>query len=513
MNPDDPTQTETLAAPSPETTRTDASPPAQSHRNGEAKAAKRKPATKGKPRAGVFKPQAETPSASASFSKTGAVVIDGEDRLRAVPIFLYSERSQWFTSDGRGGYARITDSQAKSLVAIHGFNKSVPGVDGNTRAELAMLWLMQNNRVAFAGALAGYPADVHQSGGIRFLVTESPALILPKPGKCDTIRLLVESLLFDADAEDTRRQITYFYLWLSESFAAFYRRISEGATDKFRHCPALAIFGPKHCGKSALIDLILTPLFGGKQADPMNYLSDPKFNKDLFSASLLVLDDKGASANLAERRQRGEGIKNLIWKPEQRMEGKGVDAVNLRPFWRLVIAGNDDDAGLQVCPALSPGLSDKLLILRAQKAEGLPVTNEENDEWAARIGAELPAFASYLLSWRCPDGVTLDERTRVANFQHPLIVSALREMQPEMRLLELIDTLGLIEPPATKWEGKASEFEKAMRSKDDLGLLERIFVSGSSAGRMLTELEKVAPERVKKTDRQGTSHYRIFAPT
>ncbi len=242
----------------------------------------------------------------------------------------------------------------------------------------------------------------------------------------------------------------------------------------------------------------------------MNYLRDPKFNKDLFAASLLVLDDKGASANLAERRQRGERIKDLVWKPEQRMEGKGVDAVNLRPFWRFVIAGNDDDAGLQVCPALSPSLEDKLLILRARQAEGLPVTHEENDAWAALIRAELPAFAAYLLAWRPPEGVTLDPRTRVANFWHPKIVSALRELQPEMRLLELIDTLALIDPDAPLWEGTATEFEKAMRAKDGEGILDRIFTSGTSAGRMLAELARVLPDRVKRTDRDGRSHYRIF---
>jgi hypothetical protein len=192
------------------------------------------------------------------------------------------------------------------------------------------------------------------------------------------------------------------------------------------------------------------------------------------------------------------------------MEGKGVDAVNLRPFWRLVIAGNDDDAGLQVCPALSPGLEDKLLILRTRQAEGLPTTHEENDAWAACIRAELPAFAAYLLAWRSPEGTTLDSRTRVANFWHPQIVSALRELQPEMRLLELIDTLALINPNAQLWEGTATEFEKAMRAKDNEGLLDRIFVSGTSAGRMLAELARALPDRVKRTDRDGRSHYRIF---
>lgn len=493
---DDTKSVEATTSPTPKTTRA-----ATSQKNGKAKSM---------PKAGVFNPKPESPSAPERISQAGAIRIENEEVLRAVPIY-HTERGHWFFADGRGRYTKISDSDAKTFIAEFGFNKNAKDGQGNTPADRALIWLKQNQRVAFAGALAGYPAGIHETGGIRFLVTDSPAFITPKPGKCDTIRLLVESLFFDAAAapDEQHRQIVYFYLWASESFAEFYRRIAEHETDKFRHCPALAIFGPRLCGKSVLIDLILTPLFGGRKADPMNYLREPKFNSELFAASLLTLDDKGTSANLAERRQRGEGIKDLIWKAEQRMEGKGVDAVNLRPFWRLVIAGNDDDAGLQVCPALSPSLEDKLLILLVQQAEGLQSTNEERDAWAERIRAELPAFASYLLAWRPPEGIALDPRTRVAIFQHPKIVSALRELQPEMRLLELIDTFDLV-GDAPLWEGQAMEFEKAMRAKDSEGMLNKIFTGLSTTGRMLAELERIRPDRVKRTDRDGRSHWRIF---
>lgn len=485
-----------------------APPPVSS--NGKADAAGLDKKTQAKP--DKRKPRAASQKgAQERMTQAGAIRIENEEMLRAVPLYC-TTNGQWYAADGQGGYARIPDSQAKTLLAEYGFNKNAKDGQGNTPAERAMIWVTQNNRVAFAGSLAGYPAGVHESGGIRFLVTESPSFVTPKPGKCNTIRTLVESLFFDADAsqDEQQRQIVCFYLWASESLAEFNRRIADGVTDKFRHCPALAIFGPRGCGKSALIDLILTPLFGGRKADPMNYLRDPKFNKDLFAASLLTLDDKGASANLAERRQRGEGIKDLIWKPEQRMEGKNADAVNLRPFWRLVIAGNDDDAGLQVCPALSKSLEDKLLILRAQQAEGLPATHEENDEWAARIREELPAFAAFLLSWRPPDGTQLDPRTRMVNFWHSSIATALRELQPEMRLIELIDTLDLIGGESPLWQGTATEFEQAIKSKDNGGLLDRMFIATNSAGRMLSELARTVPNRVVKTDRQGVSHYRIL---
>ena len=413
-------------------------------------------------------------------------------------VFKYAMEQGWILRNPASGIKR------RRIVS------SAPAVP--TREQLRSI-VAANHRVDFAGALAGYTAGIHESGGIRFLVTESPAFIMPKPGKWDKIRLHVESQFYDAGAADgkQRHQVECFYILMSESYAAYYRRMVEGETNKFRHCPALAIFGPRLCGKSVLIDLVVTPLFGGKKADPMNFLRDGKFNKDLFGASLLVLDDKGASANLAERRQRGESIKALLWNQEQRMEGKGQDALNLRPFWRMVIASNDDHAGLQICPALSPSLEDKILILRAQQAEGLPQNHEDRDVWADEIRAELSAFAAFLLSYRPPDNVTLDPRTRVPIFQHPKIVAALRELQPEMRLLELIDTLGLIDTDAPLWEGRATEFEQAMKQKDAEGLLTRVLNGNTgTTGKMLTEIERLMPERVNVTTRNGSSYYKIF---
>jgi hypothetical protein len=311
-------------------------------------------------------------------------------------------------------------------------------------------------------------------------------------------------------ADDKYPQAQFFFAWLASSYAALCERFQNPSGKEFRHAPALYIAGERECGKSALIKLILQPLFGGRMGDPMNYLREHKFNKDLFSAALLVLDDKGASSSLAERRQRGEAMKSLIWTDEIRMEGKGVDALTLRPFWRMVIAGNDDEAGLQICPALSPSLVDKLLIFRARRAEGLPVTNEEQDAWAKKIRAELPAFAHWLLGYQSPADFVLSARTRLPIFQHPAIIAALHDLQPEMRLLELIDLFDLIGQDAPLWEGTATEFEQAMRSKDNGRMPDRIFTSPTAAGRMLAEIARIAPQRVEKTNRGSQSFYRIF---
>lgn len=472
---------------------------APSAANGKRKPGPYKPKPNGKARA------AEVPTVR--INAAGLVHMADDEAVRALPIFYYAERSKWYGPNGQGGYSQLSDGHAKSLIAEHGFNKSVKDPQGNTAADRAMLYVIQHRAVAYAGALAGYRAGCHETPCGRVLVTESPRLIEPKPGNWAVIRKLIETQL----ADESQPQVAVFYTWASASFRAFWHRMTEPGPWEFRYCPALALFGPKGCGKTALIDFVLAPLFGGRKGKPMKFLREGKFNKDLFGAGLLVMDDEGASANLQERRQRGEAIKNLIWQEEQRMEGKGADAVTLRPFWRLVMAGNDDDAGLQVCPALSPSLDDKLILLKARKADGLPTSNDENTAWTEAIRRELPAFAAFLLGYHPPDELELNERSRVALLRHPDLLAALREMQPEMRLLELIDSLDLL-AGADKWEGSASDFERTLRGKETSGMLDRIFTNGQAAGRMLTELARVAPSRIERTNWGGTSHYRIFPP-
>lgn len=436
----------------------------------------------------------------------GLICVSDATKIAAVPLYYYEEKSSWFAPDNRGGFFKTTSAAAQSFLAASGFSKAFKDSQGNSPAESALFWKMQNSSVAYAGELAGYPAGCHEINGRRILVTHAPKMIIPQPGEFPTIACLIETML----AYDDHPQAQFFFAWLASAFIALRERFQNPTGALFRFAPALYLAGPRECGKSALIKLVIQPLFGGRMADPTNFLRDEKFNKDLFTAPLLIIDDKGASSNLAERRQRGEAIKSLIWTEEQRMEGKGADALILTPFRRLVIASNDDEAGLQICPALSPSLLDKLLILRARRADGLPATHAEQEQWAKRIRAELPAFANWLLQYELPaTHCKISDRTRLPIFQHPGIVSALYDLQPEMRLLELIDLFGLI-VSRPHWEGFATDFEQSMRAHDEKHLLDRLFVSGTTAGKMLTELSRMCPDRVSTTSRGGKSFYRIF---
>ena len=93
---------------------------------------------------------------------------------------------------------------------------------------------------------------------------------------------------------------------------------------------------------------------------------------------------------------------------------------------------------------------------------------------------------------------------RVLNFWHPEVAAALKEKQPECKAIEVIDLLNL-----APWKGTATEFYTMIREKDQGGYYERLFASPDRCGKILSELERIMPERVTKTVPLGISHYDI----
>lgn len=444
------------------------------------------------------------------LDENGMIWLHNEAEVSEIPMHYYGVKGHWYFPNGNGGFSRLKDGHAATMIAEHGCSRKNPDEQGNTKCDRAMMWLIQNRSVAYAGLLAGYTSGLHEVNGQEILVTDSPRFIEPKSGAFNTIQSLVTTLFKDVE----HNQYGTFMQWLANCYRAFHDRMTSEGPWTFQHCPILGIFGDSGCGKSALIKLVLEPLLGGKRADPLKFLNEGKFNKDLFSASLLVLDDKAAAANLEDRRMRVGALKSLLWDPDQRMEGKGTDALDLtvQPFWRLVIAGNPGP-GYNILPTLDKSLRDKMILLHCSQAEKLPETNEERAAWAKKIFLELPAFAHFLMKFQA--AAKVDPRTGCVNFWHPLIQNALMELQPEMRLLEMIDNLELIGADGILWEGSASEFEQAMRSLDKdadgkkSGMMDRMFYNGQRAGAMLTELSEQT-RRVLKRQHGNTSHYRIF---
>ena len=82
--------------------------------------------------------------------------LHNEDAVSAIPMHYYGVKGHWYFPNGGGGYSRLKDGQMMTMLAEHGFRKNKPDDLGNTPADRAQMWLIQNRSVAYAGLLAGY---------------------------------------------------------------------------------------------------------------------------------------------------------------------------------------------------------------------------------------------------------------------------------------------------------------------------------------------------------------------
>lgn len=446
-----------------------------------------------------------------TVSEEGLVHMPEDRKARLVRVPLHYCGKEWFGPNRLGGFSCYKDSQAAALLSEYGFHRTVKNDAGTAECERALLWLMQNHHVRYAGPLAGWPTGVYQMGPTRVLVTEQIQLVKPTPGEWNTIRALIEELL----ADDQHDQVTVLYQWAAKSLQSLCARMAAPGKLPFQQCPALAVFGPRGSGKSALLSIVLQGLFGQIVGDPMAVLLGNKFNEDLLPSVLLMLDDKGASNNLEERRERADALKALIWTQYQRIEGKHTKGVMLELFWRLVIGGNSEtSSSLNILPTLNDSLRDKIILLHARQAESAQLQDEARLAWIAALQAELPAFAHWLLNFKLPKKWRgqLDKRTGVLNFWHPDLEAALLEKQPECKALEVINELfplGWLGPEKDSSSFSSTQFYKEIRKRDEQGHFENLFNNIDKCGRILSELAKSMPARFERVNHSGVYHYRI----
>jgi hypothetical protein len=370
----------------------------------------------------------------------------------------------------------------------------------SAQTDSIMVNIINTRDVQYTGRLAGHPAGFYQSNGVRMLVTEGPSLPAPADGSWPTIGKLITGLL-GSDREHGELQVHTFLYWMRSAYEA----VSSG---KWRPGQILALAGPPACGKS-LLQRIITECIGGRAADAFRYLSGgTQFNRDLFEAEHLVIDDAQASTDFRTRMQTAAHLKALAVSRDHSCHGKGRDAVNLRPLWRCSISLNDEGECLLVLPPLRADIADKIHIFRcASPAEPFPTSSPElMASFWDKLVSEIPAFLKHCLGIEPPAG-RIDARFGIRAFHHPALVSALEEQAPEVALLELIDQELWRDQTLSHWEGTARDLESALLASDSKvreqtrRLLTWSTACGTYLGRLAQQGDRV--ESVRDTQKRS----------
>lgn len=368
--------------------------------------------------------------------------------------------------------------------------------------ESALCRIQTQGFINFAGPLAGLQRGLHSSGGAKLLAISSPAIIQAVPGAFPTIKAVIKGLLLEEEGDQT--QVDVFLAWLKfarESLLA----------GRYRPGQALALAGPRGCGKSLLIDLT-TRALGGRRANPYPFFTGrTHFNADLAGAELLAVDDEVGSTDIRSRRHLAASIKSSLFSGDVRIEGKNRAALGFRPIWRMMMALNDDPEALLVLPPITDDIEDKVILLKCRKSP-LPMpahTMEQREAFFAKLIEELPALLHWLETWEMPDALR-EERCGVKAFHHPVLLEALHELSPEGQLELLIDTAADANVLRLPWEGTAKQLKIILSglqatARDAEKLLGH---HPPATGNYLARLE--GPRVTRLTIRSGIQRWRIL---
>ena len=105
-----------------------------------------------------------------------------------------------------------------------------------------------------------------------------------------------------------------------------------------------------------------------------------------------------------------------------------------------------------------------------------------------------------------------DYRCGVKAYHHPALMEILSGMQPEVKLLTLIDYVCFEGDEPTPWIGKSIDLEDALRNSRIGFEAEKLMRFTNACGTYLAKLAKTHPNRVTKSVKRGYAHWTITTP-
>lgn len=408
------------------------------------------------------------------------------------PVIYDAGRATWWTKDVRGEFIIAGDAGARRRLKANGLTGAVAKGEIISPLDLELVRLMHEDSVFHAGPVAGWPVGIHIMGGRRVLVTSTAQPMPPGPGEAHTLVEMFRAMLGD---DQCRR----FFLWLH----CARRRL---ITRQWHPLPALALVGPKACGKSFAQHMV-TLLLGGRSAKPAQYLQGvTPFNGDLFGAEHLTFEDESARCDGPSRRHFGEQIKAMLFCRQVQCHAKHRQGITLEPIWALSISLNDETEHLMVFPTMDDSLADKLLLLACSHHPRPVPAGEEETVWLRGVlDRELPAFADMIdrIDPATMPAQIRNPRTIVAGWQNQTILQKISDLSPENQLLGLIDDTLFDKPVPLPWTGTAEQLSRELRGGQFGREAEKLLTWPAAAGVYLGRIAGQNPERVVRSQHRN----------
>jgi hypothetical protein len=342
---------------------------------------------------------------------------DAETRIRPLIVSYYAgPRGSYFRKEGDD--YRTIPGREDALLSLQ-VEARLDGLAprAGTEAKLALNLIQRENRVDWAGQLAGYPAGLHKAGTKSILVTTGPTVIA---GTLDgdatlIVDLLADLLGRDADEPFFQQQLTTLFTWLAR------RRQALHNPDAHLPTPVLVFIGEPDIGKDFVARQIITPLLGGREFDPFDtWTGRSPFNEAAFGAEhLLVSDPDIWPEDVRPIRQFQSAMLKVVTNESRSVFEKFMPVQHLRPIQAVTMAMNPSESAFALLPLAGRHARDKIILLRCHPIRNLPGHGaEERRAFLGRLTAALPPFAGQL-DRLVPAAEFRSGRFGVAAFQHP----------------------------------------------------------------------------------------------
>lgn len=450
------------------------------------------------------------PPAVAPSAQDGEPAFDPVAKLKQLGLWWLNGSGCYFMAR-EDRFLELGPAEVRRKLKVRGF-RAKPDTDAGekvSQVDLVLDAATEHHSVDYAGSLAGMMAGVYDLPAGRLLVREGPRLVKPEPGSCTAILEFLSELLGREGAD-------YFCAWLKVAYEAL-------AAGERRQGQALILIGPPGCGKSRIQHFLITPMLGGRSADPKSFMFEKTdFNSELVGSEHLLIEEVPSGCRTEDRMRFGERLKEICANDTARLHRKSREAFTVSPFWRVSVSLNDNPEKLRSLPPMTEDVSDKVILLKVNHApkywERFAAASDPRRAFREAIQGELGAFAAMLRDWTIPARL-VGTRYGVRSYIEPDLAQTLFESEPEALLLLLVDKCLWDDPDGDEkrepWRGDAEDLRN--RLTDDASPVrvaaQRLLNSYPTAcGQYLARLANRFPDRIQRKRTAQSRDWIIHPP-
>ena len=430
-----------------------------------------------------------------------------ESETTAAERWFYEEAGKRFwIRNASGNWVSLPELHFRKYLRTQGIAAKKDDDAVLSEMDEEILTTIMEQRVDYAGIVAGCRRGMQEYEDRRILVTQSPTLIEPEQGQWDLLFDFLSGLFgLGEEAERKHDQLQLLFGWWQHALRSLY--------DGEPSCGmALALAGPAGCGKTFVKDVLRVSM-GGREVYPYQFMVGRDiFNKNLVESPLWVVDDEQSSTRYSDRLAFGDVIKKVTSNTSFSYRGMHRESVVLRSLRRLIICLNNEPEKIIVLPPIDDDIADKMLLMMTYTHQfPRPMDTEpQKRAFFEEICAELPHLIYFLLEeFQIPK--TMLGRFGVTHWHHPVIAGELYAMGQEVQLMDWIDRY-LQRRSLQEWEGTAEDLRRELLGQDS-PLYDhemREVAKANVIGKQLSKIQRRHPDRVSRQRTNRNNQWQIL---